>query len=118
MTLPSPLPEPDEFSERASGEDRDGDERRYEREVFEEDPIMSPASVVSVWSEGKSSNSRPGWKRIRHAIGIVLLLATVFLWTTSNFLASVSHPFLLLRFFFSPSPWNVYVDVYADADGV
>ncbi|PVI04271.1 hypothetical protein DM02DRAFT_716407 [Periconia macrospinosa] len=54
---------------------------RYSAEI--ESPIRSPASVVSVWTEGKKPRGR--W---RHAIGIVLLLCTVFLWTTSNFLAS------------------------------
>ncbi|CAI6341327.1 unnamed protein product [Periconia digitata] len=48
-----------------------------------ESPVRSPASVVSVWTDGKKPRGR--W---RHAIGIVLLLCTVFLWTTSNFLAS------------------------------
>jgi solute carrier family 35 protein F5 len=46
-------------------------------------PVLSPASVVSVWSEGKTPRGR--W---RHTLGIILLLATVFLWTASNFLAS------------------------------
>lgn len=50
---------------------------------FLESPVRSPASVVSVWDEGKRPHSR-----IRHAVGIALLLATVFLWTASNFLAS------------------------------
>ena len=57
---------------------------------FLESPVRSPASVVSVWDEGK--NKRPH-SRIRHAVGIALLLATVFLWTPSNFLASVSARF-------------------------
>ena len=56
---------------------------------FLESPIRSPASVVSVWSEGK--NPRVNGK-LRHAVGIALLLATVFLWTASNFLASVRFP--------------------------
>lgn len=64
---------------RASEDTADG---RYSREI--ESPILSPASVVSTWSEGKKPHSR-----FRHTIGIVLLLATVFLWTASNFLASV-----------------------------
>ena len=51
---------------------------------FLESPVRSPASVVSVWDEGKKPHSR-----LRHAVGIALLLATVFLWTASNFLASV-----------------------------
>ena len=55
---------------------------------FLESPVRSPASVVSVWDEGKRPHSR-----IRHAVGIALLLATVFLWTASNFLASVSARF-------------------------
>ncbi|KAF3037235.1 hypothetical protein E8E12_005780 [Didymella heteroderae] len=50
---------------------------------FLESPVRSPASVVSVWDEGKKPHSK-----IRHAVGIALLLATVFLWTASNFLAS------------------------------
>jgi solute carrier family 35 protein F5 len=60
---------------------------RYMRENdFLESPIRSPASEVSMWDEGrKKPNSK-----LRHAIGIALLLATVFLWTASNFLASVS----------------------------
>lgn len=59
---------------------------RYMRENdFLESPIRSPASVVSMWSEGRK---KPNGK-LRHAVGIMLLLATVVLWTTSNFLASV-----------------------------
>jgi solute carrier family 35 protein F5 len=69
------------------------DSSQYMRENdFLESPIRSPASVVSMWSEGKRKMNR----KLRHAIGIVLLLATVFLWTTSNFLASVSRPCLKL----------------------
>ncbi|KAJ4290574.1 hypothetical protein N0V90_010791 [Kalmusia sp. IMI 367209] len=59
----------------------DGPVVHYDADVAS--PIRSPASVVSVWSESKKPRSR--W---RHAVGILLLLATVFLWTTSNFLAS------------------------------
>jgi solute carrier family 35 protein F5 len=59
---------------------------RYMRENdFMESPPRSPASVVSIWSEGKKKPN----SKLRHAVGIALLLATVFLWTTSNFLASV-----------------------------
>ena len=59
---------------------------RYMRENdFLESPIRSPASVVSMWSEGKKKPN----SKLRHALGIGLLLATVFLWTASNFLASV-----------------------------
>ncbi|KAF1921569.1 hypothetical protein BDU57DRAFT_510449 [Ampelomyces quisqualis] len=58
---------------------------RYMRENdFLESPIRSPASAVSMWSEGRK---KPNGK-LRHAVGIALLLATVVLWTTSNFLAS------------------------------
>ena len=65
-------------------------ESRYLRENdFLESPIRSPASVVSVWSEGKRPH---GNGKLRHAVGIALLLATVFLWTASNFLASVRLP--------------------------
>ncbi|KAF2190087.1 hypothetical protein K469DRAFT_560997 [Zopfia rhizophila CBS 207.26] len=76
-----PLSPLDTAVPQASGESAEG---RYTREV--DSPILSPispASVVSVWSEGKKPRSR--W---RHTIGIILLLATVFLWTASNFLAS------------------------------
>ncbi|KAF2111579.1 hypothetical protein BDV96DRAFT_614847 [Lophiotrema nucula] len=58
-------------------------EQYVEQERGRDSPIASPASVVSVWSEGKRPHSK--W---RHTIGIILLLATVFLWTASNFLAS------------------------------
>ncbi|KAF1973807.1 hypothetical protein BU23DRAFT_567913 [Bimuria novae-zelandiae CBS 107.79] len=54
----------------------------YDRDLAS--PIQSPASHVSVWSEGR----KPRKSKWRHAVGILLLLATVFLWTTSNFLAS------------------------------
>jgi solute carrier family 35 protein F5 len=68
---------------------------RYMRDNdFLESPIRSPASVVSVWSEGK----RPYSSKVRHAIGIALLLATVFLWTASNFLASVCYPHTMIGF--------------------
>lgn len=62
------------------------DGSRYMRENdFLESP-RSPGSEASMWSEPrKKPNSR-----LRHAVGIALLLATVFLWTASNFLASVS----------------------------
>ncbi|KAF2272696.1 uncharacterized protein EI97DRAFT_385244 [Westerdykella ornata] len=81
MSPTSPLRDPDSFlSPRTSGETIDG---RHVREVLNQDPILSPASVVSNWREDKKPHSR-----LRHAIGILLLLATVFLWTTSNFLAS------------------------------
>ncbi|KAJ4362268.1 hypothetical protein N0V83_010361 [Neocucurbitaria cava] len=61
-------------------------ESRYLRENdFLDSPISSPASVVSVWSEGKKPRVNG---KLRHAVGIALLLATVFLWTASNFLAS------------------------------
>jgi solute carrier family 35 protein F5 len=61
---------------------------RYMRENdFLESPIRSPASVVSMWDDGKKKHMN---SKLRHAIGISLLLATVVLWTTSNFLASVS----------------------------
>ena len=59
---------------------------------FLESPVRSPASVVSVWDEGKKPHSK-----LRHAVGIALLLATVFLWTASNFLASVRRSIRLDR---------------------
>jgi solute carrier family 35 protein F5 len=61
------------------------DESLYMRDNdFLESPLRSPASVVSAWNEHKRPHSR-----LRHAVGIAFLLATVFLWTASNFLASV-----------------------------
>lgn len=74
---------PSETSSPRASEDEDG---RYSREIPQEDPILSPASVVSVWDEGRKPKPH---SRMRHTIGIILLLATVFLWTASNFLASV-----------------------------
>jgi hypothetical protein len=67
---------------RASEDTHDG--RRYSQEI--ESPILSPASVVSTWSEKKPHS------KFRHTLGIILLLATVVLWTASNFLASVCAP--------------------------
>lgn len=57
--------------------------------VHEEDYLSSPHS--SVWADGQEKLGVMG-PRIRHAVGIALLLATVFLWTASNFLASVGWP--------------------------
>lgn len=57
-----------------------------------EDYLESPASEASQWAEGQKKGL---WtSKVRHAVGIALLLATVLLWTASNFLASVriSHP--------------------------
>jgi solute carrier family 35, member F5 len=79
---------PPRESPRASEESLDD---RYSQEVLQDDPIYSPASVVSAWDDGQIQESKP-WSRIRHTVGIVLLLATVFLWTASNFLASVRRP--------------------------
>lgn len=68
---------------------------RYSAEEIES-PIRSPASVVSVWTDGKKPKPRGKW---RHALGIFFLLCTVVLWTVSNFLASVriSFPFSLYK---------------------
>lgn len=52
---------------------------------FLSSPVRSPASEASIWSDSKPRANG----RLRHAVGIALLLATVFLWTASNFLASV-----------------------------
>jgi solute carrier family 35 protein F5 len=52
-----------------------------------EDYLESPASEASEWAEGQKKGA---WtSKVRHAVGIALLLATVLLWTASNFLASV-----------------------------
>ena len=45
----------------------------------------------------KGLKARMGLENVgRRALGIFLLLVTVFLWTASNFLASVSSPCILL----------------------
>lgn len=59
------------------------DESRYMHDEDYLESPRSPASDVSVWREGKRPHNK-----LRHAVGIALLLATVFLWTASNFLAS------------------------------
>jgi solute carrier family 35 protein F5 len=60
-----------------------------------EDYLDSPTSEASQWTDGKEQ--RGVWSsKVRHAVGIAFLLATVFLWTASNFLASVSCPFACL----------------------
>ncbi|XP_014556226.1 hypothetical protein COCVIDRAFT_26943 [Bipolaris victoriae FI3] len=52
-----------------------------------EDYLDSPATEASQWMDGKDKMG--AWSgKVRHAIGIGFLLATVFLWTASNFLAS------------------------------
>lgn len=60
------------------------DESAYLHEEDYLESPRSPASEISVWREGKRPHSK-----LRHAVGIALLIATVFLWTVSNFLASV-----------------------------
>jgi solute carrier family 35 protein F5 len=54
----------------------------------EEDYLSSPASEDAPWHDGEEKMSSARAK-LRHAVGIALLLATVLLWTASNFLASV-----------------------------
>lgn len=57
-----------------------------------EDYLDSPATEASQWMDGKDKMG--AWSgKVRHAIGIGFLLATVFLWTASNFLASVRCSF-------------------------
>ncbi|KAF1834666.1 hypothetical protein BDW02DRAFT_497784 [Decorospora gaudefroyi] len=55
-----------------------------------EDYLESPSSPSSVWSDQDAHGQMASaWTaKVRHAVGIVLLLATVLLWTASNFLAS------------------------------
>ena len=79
------------LSPRLSDVSDASDESAYMRA---EDYLDSPASEASQWTDGKEQRGAWGGK-IRHAVGIALLLATVFLWTASNFLASVSWPFHL-----------------------
>lgn len=55
----------------------------------EEDYLSSPASEASPWHDGETEKMGSARAKLRHAVGIALLLATVFLWTASNFLASV-----------------------------
>ncbi|KAL6702442.1 hypothetical protein ACN47E_001854 [Coniothyrium glycines] len=81
------IPRRDELVETTPPSPRVSDVSDESRYLHEEDylasPIPSPASHVSVWRDSKRPHSK-----LRHAVGIALLLATVFLWTTSNFLAS------------------------------
>jgi hypothetical protein len=64
------------------------------------DPQRRPPSsraesfMSSVASFRSDLGDADKWRnsRWRHPLGIALLLVTVFLWTTSNFLASVSAP--------------------------
>lgn len=55
-----------------------------------QDYLDSPATEASQWADGKERGAWSG--KVRHAVGIALLIATVFLWTASNFLASVRCP--------------------------
>jgi solute carrier family 35 protein F5 len=61
-----------------------------------EDYLASPSSASSQWDEEVIEEEKRWlgrWSgKVRHAVGIALLLATVFLWTASNFLASVCTP--------------------------
>jgi hypothetical protein len=52
----------------------------------EEDYMSSAGSEAGQWEEERSGTAR---EKLRHAVGIALLLATVFLWTASNFMSSV-----------------------------
>jgi solute carrier family 35 protein F5 len=58
-----------------------------------EDFLASPSSASSGWDEDEREEEKKWlgrWSgKVRHAVGITLLLATVLLWTASNFLASV-----------------------------
>lgn len=62
------------------------DESEY---LDEEDYLSDPASAASQWDEREAEQRGTARAKLRHAVGIALLLATVFLWTASNFLASV-----------------------------
>ena len=66
-----------------------------------EDFLASPSSASSQWDDEvvEEENKWLGrWSgKVRHAVGITLLLATVFLWTASNFLASVCSLLLDIR---------------------
>lgn len=57
-----------------------------------EDYLDSPASEVSQWTDGEEKKKGAWSAKMRHAVGIGFLLATVLLWTASNFLASVRLP--------------------------
>lgn len=71
------------FSPRSS--DVSDESRFLEEEDFLASPV-SPEADAGLWRDSKKPHNR-----LRHALGIALLLATVFLWTASNFLASVRH---------------------------
>ncbi|KNG47863.1 vacuolar membrane protein [Stemphylium lycopersici] len=53
-----------------------------------EDYLDSPASEASQWTDGEEKKKGAWSAKVRHAVGIGFLLATVLLWTASNFLAS------------------------------
>lgn len=92
----------DEASDTTPLSPRVSDVSNGSRYVEENDYMVSPPRSPSVWSEGGNGGRGKGkgkWSAsVRHAVGITLLLATVFLWTASNFLASVSTvPFLYVE---------------------
>lgn len=64
-------------------------------------PAQSSATATSIRTPSLSSGTQPGKKPEangglqRRTLGIILLLIVVFLWTTSNFLASVCRMCLL-----------------------
>jgi solute carrier family 35 protein F5 len=77
--------EPTPLSPRVS--DVSSNESAY---LHGEDYLESPSSASSGWVEEQREKWLGRWSgKVRHAVGIALLLATVFLWTASNFLASV-----------------------------
>lgn len=84
---------------------------RYSQEVFEQDPIFSPSSNVTAdWEDTLEIKKAQRWGKMRHAVGILLLLVTVFLWTASNFLASVSAAYPSTPFSRSQFKIRVFVN--------
>ena len=68
------------------GDDPDGASHQSVAEDSLHRPDDSPLNAVKA-----QSPSIPARKLARHTVGIFCLLVTVFLWTVSNFLASVSN---------------------------
>ena len=90
-------------------------------------PVSRASSVINSIRTDLSSAKRWRHSRWRHTLGILLLLCTVFLWTTSNFLASTifaddtySKPFFVTyvnsSFFILPLVPLVIRKVYEDPE--
>ncbi|PWO29360.1 hypothetical protein PtrARCrB10_02033 [Pyrenophora tritici-repentis] len=82
------IPRREELVETTPLSPRVSNESDVSEYLHGEDFLDSPASEVSQWTEGGKGPASAWTAKLRHAVGIALLLATVLLWTASNFLAS------------------------------